>query len=507
MIGNMANVDHHYRKATWIVVGLFLFLCLVTLNYNGPFFDEGIYVTAGIRTLEGVGYSDRFLTWFGGSLVWPVLAGLGYRAGGLLGSRTVAAVAATLALAAFARAVRNVFDERVSFWAALAFAINGPFFSMARLSVYDVLALTGIAVAFWSVTEMREQDNRIWLGAAAGAYALAVFAKYPMGLMIIPLVGVLLFLRRERALLDVMLLGFMTAALGLAFFLPLREQIGQFFNWRLQNSPEFGVPYRAIVFTVVSFSAPPFFLALGGWVMAQNRRWLAGLMILSLLLWPAYHLLTADPVSVRKHLVFGYLFAYPLVGLTLSRIWGGGNGSVIQKVVAVLMVLLLGGLGLVQANQADQSWPDIRPAADYLLQRVEPGQELLINESWPYTMYLYTEGRISSPWDVYDEYRIRTEEEAPPVCEYDWFVDTRGSYAWPEEIIAAMESCGTFEQVFSHTSLVINVGADFNYVSYPVETVVWMNTSELQQSEQLESQSGRDLPFTGNRLVSTLGSE
>jgi hypothetical protein len=64
------------------------------------------------------------------------------------------------------------------------------------------------------------------------------------------------------------------------------------------------------------------------------------------------------------------------------------------------------------------------------------------------------------------------------VCEYDWFVDSRGSFAWPEDVIERVEECGTFEEVFSDTNQVINLGADLTYVSYPVKVVVWKNTSE-----------------------------
>jgi len=474
----MTTLNRNYRRATWFAVAVCLVLCLATLNYNGPFFDEGIYVTAGIRTLEGMGYEDRFLSWFGGSLIWPVLAGLGYRVAGLIGTRAVAAIVTVGGLAAFARAVANIFDERVSFWATLALALNGPFLALARLGVYDTLALLGVAVAFWAITELERRDHRAWLVAAAGAFAVAVFAKYPIGVMAVPLLGTLLFLREERATMDILLFAFLAGAVGLAFFLPVREQVGEFFNWRLENRPTFGIPYEILVFVIVYLSALPLVLALSGWFIVSDRRWLASLMLLSLLIWPAYHLITGDPVSTNKHLVFGYLFAYPLAGVTLSTLWGDQGAGVLRKLLTVLVVLVLAGLGIVQANQSDRSWPDARPAAAYLINHVKPGDELLINESWPYTMYLYTSGSIESPWDVYDQYRITHEEPAPSICEYDWFVDSRGSFAWSEQVLEQIEACDTYERVFSSTSMVINLGANFRYVSYPVDIVVWRSTSE-----------------------------
>jgi len=473
----MTTLNKRYRYATWIVLALCLLLCLVSLNYNGPFFDEGIYVTAGVRTLEVTAHEDNFLSWFGGSLLWPVLAGLGFRAGGLIGTRAIAVVLTVVGLAAFARAVGNLFSEKVSFWATLALALNGPLLALARLGVYDTLALSGVAVAFWTITELEERDHRVWLVASAGAFALAVFAKYPIGIMVAPLLGTVLFLREERATTDILLFAFLAGALGLAFFLPVREQVGEFFNWRLENRPSFGVSFRAIAFVIAYLSVVPFILALAGWFIAKDRRWLASVMLLSLTIWPAYHLLTGDPTSTNKHLVFGYLFAYPLVGLTVSTIWGSAGTSLVRKGLALLLVLVLAGLGLIQVIQSDRSWPDARPTAGYLVNHVQPGETLLINESWPYTMYLYTAGRIDSPWDVYDYYRI-THEESPPVCKYDWFVDSRGSFAWPQDVIERVEQCGTFEEVFSDTSQVINLSADLTYVSYPVRVVVWKNTLE-----------------------------
>lgn len=459
-------------------MGACLALCLLTLDYNGPFFDEGIYVTAGIRTLEGFAYSDRFLTWFGGSLAWPVLAGLGYRTGGLTGARALAALVTVAGLAAFSQAVKNVFGEKAGFWATLALALNGAFLSLARLSVYDTLSLSGFAVSLWAITEMDRRDHRGWLVVSAVAYTVAVLAKYPMGVMALPLLGTIVLLRNDRASTDVLLFAFVAGALGLFFFLPLREQVAEFFTFRLQQRPDFGVAVRLIAITIVYLSLIPFILAVTGWVIVRSKRRLATLMVLSLAIWPTYHLVTGDPVSTNKHLVFGYVFAYPLLGVTLSAMWGDGKLTLLRRGLVIVVVVVLAGMGILQATQADRSWPDLRPPAGYLIDHVQPGDQLLINESWPYTMYLYTAGRIDSPWDVYDEYRITHEEGAPALCEYDWFVDTRGSFAWPEEILDQKAECDNYEQVFSSTSYVINLGADATYVSQPVESVVWKNSGE-----------------------------
>ena len=180
-----------YRRLCWLVVALWFLYGLTQLDYNGPFFDEAIYVTAGQRTLEGYGISDGYLTWFGGHLIWPLIAAVGYLGAGLLGTRILALVLSLFALLSLSRATHNLFGQRPAFWASLAFAINGPFTALAHLGVYDTLALAGIAVSFWALTELIRQDNRAWLIVAAVAYGIGLFAKYPMALMILPLSSVL----------------------------------------------------------------------------------------------------------------------------------------------------------------------------------------------------------------------------------------------------------------------------------------------------------------------------
>ena len=43
--------------------------------------------------------------------------------------------------------------------------------------------------------------------------------------------------------------------------------------------------------------------------------------LLALLVYPAFHLWTANFVSAQKHVVAGFLFAYLLAGVALERLW------------------------------------------------------------------------------------------------------------------------------------------------------------------------------------------
>ena len=91
--------------AAWLIAAfLAVEVAIVATVANGPTLDEGIYITSGRRALEGHGVSDGYLTWLSGSLLWPVLAGLGDDLGGVAGARLLAAVFLTIAVAAMWRA-------------------------------------------------------------------------------------------------------------------------------------------------------------------------------------------------------------------------------------------------------------------------------------------------------------------------------------------------------------------------------------------------------------------
>jgi hypothetical protein len=276
-------------------------------------------------------------------------------------------------------------------------------------------------------------------------------------------------------------------AIALAFFLPMRDQLVSFVYWRIQNAPTFDVSRTMIGFDMLYLSAVPLLLALGGWYVARERRALASVLLVSLAVWPAYHLLSGNPVSRGKHVVMGYLFVYMLVGFALSGLWGAvkrrrasGRGlpPTAFRGLAIMAILVLTAIGQVQMAQNNRAWPDSRQAAQYLQRRVEPGEQLLINESWPYTMVLYTSGRINSPWDVFDVYRIQHNQAERDLCDYDWFVDSGGSYRWPESIWARVHRCGNYEQVFATTSTVVGLTKSLRYESFVVRTVIWRNTSK-----------------------------
>ena len=216
----------------------------------------------------------------------------------------------------------------------------------------------------------------------------------------------------------------------------------------------------------------PAVLALAGWLAAPGKRLLATVLASGMVGPMAYHLLAQNGVSDYKHVVFGIIFAAPLGGLALRR----GFRDLPRRVAMVPALGAIAFLGITQMDRLDQGSPDLRPAVAYLRAHVKPGQELLINNSWPFIPYLYEDGAVSSPWDVYDVYRVRAGQARRDVCDFDWFVDTPGSSAWPDRVQNRAKRCHTFREVFNAREPLVGLSNDrLDFIEYMGYATIWKN--------------------------------
>ena len=427
------------RRLWWIVATfLAVQVCVIWFAANGPFVDEGLYTVAGMRVLEGRGLSDGYIRWFNGSpFVWPVMAALGHRLGGLPGARFMAAILSTVTLVAFARAAENLCGRSVAEWSALALAVNGLFMALAHFAVYDVAALAGIAVSMWCLT-------RLSTTAAAVAFACAVISKYGAMLMVVPLLGLLVSVR-----------GFRSSGRALGVFLSVAGLIVTayfilFFGSLFPSSSAayldqaFDRSRGHIAVLQVIFALAPFSLATAGAVVAWRRgqRALVVTCLLALSLYPLFHLWSANFVSAQKHVVAGFLFAYLLAGVALERLWDSRS-----RVTAVIVLALLTIWGSLQCYWQDHSWSDTRPLARYLALNMKSGDRIVAESSWNYSLYLYPRRMIESPADVIDA-NYPPRHDRLDVCQIPWLVGNPDSAGM---IRAALGHC-RHQRVLSSTT-------------------------------------------------------
>jgi hypothetical protein len=460
------------RDTRWVIVAGFVAVELwqILARLTGPFYDESIYIVAGLRTLRGYGFDDNYLSWFSGSLLWPIFAGLGFSLGGLQGARIFALFFSTITLIAMMLTTETLYGRRASFFAGLLYAISGPVLALGFFAVYDQPALAAVAVCLWALTRLKREDHRKWLVVAAMTFSLSYLSKYPIVLMIVPILGVIWSFRSNKALLDVAIFTFISVGIGMIFFMPLREQLSDWLTFMLGSNWNFGSTRESIAFAQLVFEVIPIILATGGLVLSKDKP-LSSVLFLTIFLWPAYHILSGNPVSDHKHAVFGFVFAFPLIGLLLARLWEEIDGRIWVCLIMAVSV----EAGLLEVNLLNGAWPDVRAPAEYLTSQVRPTDRLLINDSWPYAMYLIGAGKVDSPWSIYDPSRLSEDLVHPNFCSFDWFVDEEGSFSWSEEVRKTIEACPGFEKVQTDTVNVTGLGKDLNFVTYPVKTVIWQN--------------------------------
>jgi 4-amino-4-deoxy-L-arabinose transferase-like glycosyltransferase len=509
-----ASATRAIRLAPWLLLGVFLAVELVICfaQWTGPFLDEGIYVTAGLRTLQGHGIADNYLGWFAGSLLWPVIAALGWKLAGLAGARAAAALCVTAGLAGMVAATGNLFGRRTRAFAALAAVTSGPVIALGHLAVYDTAAVAFTGGAFWAVTELLRRDDRAWLLGAAVLYALAGLSKYPvLGFIAAPLALLIVTARGRRAALDLFLFAMVAGAILLVYFMANRAQLIGFVNFRTNENPSFGVSTAQIAYSQVYYTVVPLLLAIAGAALLELRRrlgaklpegnglmamqpearrlalappggqglpptlpagrWLAPALLTGVIAAPLYHLGTGNPSGDQKHVVFGLIFILPLAGLALERAFAGRMG----RLGATLLTVGLLVFAFTQVVRIDESWPDLRPSAAVLSADVHPGERLLVNSAWVEDAYLYSRGRIDSPYDLYDVYRIQHLAKPVDVCDFQWFVVVPGGEAWPAAVREQMLRCGSFREIYSARATLTNLGSNLGFITYTEPIEIWRN--------------------------------
>lgn len=409
------------RPTLSVIVTFFLLqLLTVALQINGPFLDEGIYATAGVRLLTG--YGDNY-DWFGGSAyVFPVLSGAAYLLGGLAGSRILTAILYGLALVAFSKFVQRSFGIAASFWATLLLSINGVFFSHAHLAVYDAAAFLGLCGSLWSAIELARAPRLRWVVQGALFAALTVTSKYYVVVILAPVLAISLLSSRRRPWQRILL----TAAASIV--------VTATYLWLAHG---FVVPRAAfaslggydplfsrdqLIFQVVYVLLVPLSLSVWGFLrVAQQRAQLAIALLLAALLWPALQVLRGTHVSLIKHAAYGFVFLYPLAGISLSHLWKR------SRLASGLLLSVLASCGATQAYWNDLAWPDIRPAVRHILPMLREDDRVAVEWGWSFGMYAVLGGHLRSPLSITDRYMY---EQGANLCEHSWII---GSVTRPND--------------------------------------------------------------------------
>lgn len=443
------DATHPPTNTRRILIGWYglLQLGIILFAANGPFVDEGIYGIAGVRLWQGhLEDVPRLLELLNGSpFIQPIIVGPAYWLAGLNGARMVTLLFGLLTLWMVGKATESLFGSEVADWAVLALAANGLFAALAHFAVIDTPAIALLSLSLWLAARGAPASGRLSVALAGAVFGLAVLTKFAMLGLIVPLAIVAAHRKTMReAVVRVTLLATAAAAL----IIPYAVGTWQWLTYSVGVSyfakqATFGVPRPLIAIHSLYYIVLPLALSVFGGIVAwrQHSRWLSLSLVGGLWLFPIFHFVSGVHVSQNKHVVAGFVLAYPLVGLALDKLWTTRRRWlwVVMPVVAVW-----GGL---QWFWQEYSYPDIRPISEYLVERMKAGERILFGSTyvrdtyWAYALPLYLAGANETPWE------LEQLAEAPPsglsVCDYDWYVgEAESGMPDGDAVFRAMRKCG-----------------------------------------------------------------
>jgi dolichyl-phosphate-mannose-protein mannosyltransferase len=352
--------------------------------YSSAYMDESVYVVYGRMFLAGHFEAPLAhpLQWSFGWYLWPMLAALADRIGGLLAVRELAALLGTLTVAATYGFASRVFSKTVGLGAAAVMAVLGPAVMVSRIATRDSGALCFLALGLWAFA-CAWQGNRKRQWALAGlAFFAAFLCKYLVAIYF-PLLVVMALWKGKKPLLC-----FVTplAAACTAYALNYRHDLAQLLHY----GSDYNSLRAADALEVYVFNRWDFWLvvALSVFGLAHRLWWRrTAAMLAAAAIALGFQWYTRADYDFWKHVNYALFFLVPAAisgGLLLVRmltptkhhrqlIWGVSGVLAIAAAVGVL-----GGV-----NRQDRwlFWPGVDPALAYMEGRVTAQDRVLVDDT------------------------------------------------------------------------------------------------------------------------------
>jgi 4-amino-4-deoxy-L-arabinose transferase-like glycosyltransferase len=225
----------------------------------------------------------------------------------------------------------RLYDRRVGYWSALAYATLPGVSLSAFLISTDAVLLPCWAAALYGFIRAREDDATRWWIATGVALGLGLLAKYAMGYWLISAFGFVLLRRDERRHLPGLLVALAIAALlylpnlwwnwshGFATYLHVRD------NADLRGTPFHPEALVEFVISQLGVFGPLFFAATVALCIAPSRLGGRQAPLLAAFAWPTLAIVVVESLLSRAQPNWAapaYVSAVVLlVGATLERGW------------------------------------------------------------------------------------------------------------------------------------------------------------------------------------------
>jgi len=345
---------------------------------NDAFLDEATYIMAGRtmlgRLAQGDWSSVPYASYFSGApYLQPPLAALFDGFGGLGMARAFSLLCLLLTTLFMAAGLARAVGREVAIGAALAFVTQGTVQFVGHLATPDAPALlvlaVGLGIAF-AATPRYSELSAIGIGICA---VIAGLTKYG-ALAYAPVLAMVLAVRiwqasnLQRAVIALLLSAVTgTAVLWVVFRLDNGMLIDAVWFTTLERP--FSQRFDAAVIwgKVLEYGGILLAMVVYGVVQRRLHGALVAVLLFGVLVAPLQHARLGELVSLHKHVAFSALFAAPIAGVALVRLYEGLENAIryrgrdSRSVLSVLAVgsalLIIVAPGIAQAGALYSTWP------------------------------------------------------------------------------------------------------------------------------------------------------
>jgi hypothetical protein len=382
--------------------------------YSTAYMDESVYVVYG-RMFLARHFEAPLATplqWSFGWYLWPILATLADRLGGLLAVRELAALLGTLTVAATYGFASRVFSKTVGLGAAAVMAVLGPAVMVSRIATRDSGSICFFALGLWAFAcAWQENKKRQWALAALAFFA-AFLCKYLVAIYFPALVLAALWKGRKPLFLFASPLFAACAVYAVCYWADLTHLLrygGAYNSLRAADALSIYIFSRWDFWVIAALAM--FGLAHRAWWRRSAAMFAGALLVL------AFQGYTRADYDYWKHVNYALFFLVPAAvagTLLLVRMLTPRNHhrQLIWGVSGVLALALGAGmLGKVDRQEQWLFWPGVDPALAYLEGRLTAQDRVLVDDT-VFRYYLnppLRQAQITDP--MYGQYREFSGEE------------------------------------------------------------------------------------------------
>jgi hypothetical protein len=375
-----------YALAMMLIAVAAIYLRVLTPRFSTAYMDESIYVVYGRMFLSRHFEAplDTPLQWSFGWYLWPAMAALADRVGGLVALRELAAGLGVVTVAATYGFATRVFNKMVGLGAAAVMAVLGPALLISKIATRDSGSICFFALGLWAYAAAWETNRKRNWALAALCFFAAFLCKYLVAVFF----PVLVLLALRKGLRPILIFALPLFAFCAAYAALHAADLYHLLRYgsvysSLKASPEEALNIylsRRADFWILVFAALPLFL-FREWRRRAAALWVGVLVIL------AVQLKTRADFDYWKHVNYVFLFLVPLAvaGVVFwvqelhkknyhgQMIWGVGG--------VVALAAITGWLGQGQSVQRFTFWPKVSPILAYFENHLAANDRILVDDT------------------------------------------------------------------------------------------------------------------------------